>query len=436
MKYAVLLLPLNELLDGMVFADGDEKITLAANLTQGLLKVVLSIVLCRHMEAKGLAIASFIGFAVSVGISCLHFLRPGNTLKPNLAFSIRILRKIMKFGIVDASTHLFVSLFTFAVSFFMTLCFGPEALILVSVITLVKEGQILFEGIGEAITPIISVYLGEETWPGVRKVWKLARWSGRIESLLCTVLLLVYTPRIIDLLDITDPAMAEYAVLGLRVLAVTLIFTCRMFLDSSYFILVDRVSLGVFDSLLRELFPALPLAVAGGLLGGPIGMFIGLTLASPLGYLLSVLYVRRRYGRDNYPLFLTDMEKEKKVELFEFRISPNSIIQVRDQIGNTLKKNACPDGKMNRTMVIFEELFMLICECNTGRTVLAECAVEIGDTIRLITKDNGRIVDLTDADQKVRSLRTYILSNLLETHTTRRIHLLALSYNRNVLEIR
>lgn len=122
--------------------------------------------------------------------------------------------------------------------------------------------------------------------------------------------------------------------------------------------------------------------------------------------------------------------------LFEFRISPERITRVRDQIGRTLKDNACTDRQINRAMLIFEELFMLISECNPGKTVLAECAVEIGDTIRLITKDNGRIVDLTDADRRASSLRDYILSNLLEAHTIRRVHLLALSYNRNALEIR
>lgn len=304
MKYAVLLLPLNELLGGMVFVDGDEKITLAANLVHGLLKVILSAVLCRHMGAKGLAAASLIGFVVSIGIFGLHFLRSCNTLKLNLTYSTAILWDIIKFGIVDASTHLFVSLFAFAVSCFITVHFGAEMLILVSVITLLKEGQILFEGIGEAITPIIGVYLGEGNWPGVWKVWKLARWSEGIESLLCTGLLLVFAPQVVGLLGISDPGTAEYAVWGLRVLSITLIFPCRMFLDSSYFILVDRVSLGVFDSLMRELFPALPLAVLGGLMGGIPGMFIGLTLANPLGYLFSVLHIWGRYGRANYPLFL------------------------------------------------------------------------------------------------------------------------------------
>ena len=436
LKYAILMLPLNELLDGMVFADGDEKITLVANLTQGLLKLALSVVLCRTMGAKGLAIASVIGFAVSVGISCLHFVRPGNTLKLNLAISPAMLRDIAKFGIVDASAHLFVSVFTFVIDFFMTARFGPDLVVLVSVVSLLKEGEIVFEGIGEAITPIISVYLGEGNAPGIRKVWRLARWSQWIESLLCTGLLLAFAPMIVGLLGIEDPATVRYAVGGMRLLSLTLVFICWMFLDSSYFILVDRISLGVFDTFLRELFPALPMAVAGGLVGGIYGMFIGLTLAPPLGCLLAYAYIKRRYGQENYPLFLSDLEREKKVEWFEFDATPDSIVKARDRIGDALKRSACPDRQTNRAMLLFEELFMLVYECNIGRTVLAECAVEIGGVVRMITKDNGRIVDLTDSDRDVNSLRAYTLSNLLEAHTVQRVHMLALSYNRNALEIR
>ena len=69
MKYTVLVLPLNELLDGMLFADGDESVSLTANLAQGVVKIVLSIVLCLNMGVKGLAIASFISLVISICIS-------------------------------------------------------------------------------------------------------------------------------------------------------------------------------------------------------------------------------------------------------------------------------------------------------------------------------------------------------------------------------
>lgn len=434
-KYAVMLMPLNDLLDGMLFADGDETVSLIANLAKGLVKVVLSVVLCRDMGVKGLAVASLISFAVSILISSLHFFRPGSTWKLNLAFSPRILRDILKYGIVDASTYLSVSVFTVAINFFVMKQFGSEMLILVSVITLLKEGQIFFEGIGEAITPLISIYYGEECYPGVRKVWKLAAGSVKAESFVSTVFVLVFAPFIVGLIGIENAATQTYAVWGLRILSLTLYFSCRMFLDSSYFILVDKIPLGVFDSFLRDLVPALPLAVFGGLVGGVYGMYIGLALAPALGYWLSVLYIKHKYGRDNYPLLLKELEQKKKVKFYEFRVLPDEIVKARDQIGEALKENGRSGGQINRTMVIFEEMFILIYDCNPGKKVYAECTVEIGESIRFTTKDDGRILDLTDTDLHVSSLRSYTISNMLASCTNRRIHSLALSYNHSALEI-
>ena len=435
MKYVVLFMPLSSLLDGMLFADGDETISLAANLAKGVAKVILSVALCSNMGVKGLSLATLIASAVSILISCLHFFRPGNTLRLNLAFSFSILREIMKYGIVDGSTHLFVSLFTFAINFFVLRRFGSEMLILVSVITLLKESQILFEGIGEAITPLISTYYGEECYPGVRNVWKLAKSSVILESLFSTVIILVFSPFIVSLIGIENAATQAYAVWGLRILSLTLYFSCRLFLDSSYFILVDNVPLGVLDSILRDLFPSLPLAVLGGLIGDVYGMYIGLMTGPAVGYILSVLYIKRKYGRENYPLLLENMERMKNIKLFEFCVLPETITNVRDKIGITMKESGCSDRLMNRTMFIFEELFMLIYDCNPAKTVYAECTVELGESVRLITKDDGQIVDLTDTDHHVVSLRSFALSNMIESHTTRRVHSLALSYNHNVLEI-
>ena len=436
MKFVMLLLPLNELLDGMVFTDGDEKLSLASNLLQGILKLGLSLLLCRRMGTRGLALATFLSFTVSTLVLFLHFFRKGNSLRLNFSFSPAVFRSIARFGTVDASTYLFLSAFTALFNRYLILAFGPNMLILAAVIALFKEAQLIFDGIGEAITPIISTYLGEQTYPGVRMVWKLARRTLRLESLLIAALLFVSASPIVRLLGMEDPGIAEKAVGCLRLMSLTLIFTCRMFLDSSYFILVKRISLGVFDAFLRELFPALPMAVLGGRLGGVWGSFVGLALSPVVGYLISVLYICLRYGRENYPLFLADKEKETKKTLFEYTVAPEAIIEVRDEIGALLRENACPEPLTARTMLLFEELSMLIREANPGKEVLAECTVELGASVCLILKDDGAILDLMDTDRRVASLRAYVASSLLGAHTVSRIHFLALSYNRNVLEIR
>ena len=97
-----------------------------------------------------------------------------------------------------------------------------------------------------------GIYLGEEVCPGVREVWKYAQWSLWKESLISTAFLLVFAPLIVRMLDVEDPVTAEYAVWGLRILSITQIFTCRLFLDSSYFILVKRISLLRVDR--RDIF--------------------------------------------------------------------------------------------------------------------------------------------------------------------------------------
>ncbi len=436
MKFVILLLPLNELLDGMVFADGDEAVSLCSNLLQGVLKLALSVPLCRRLGAGGLALASFLSFALATLVLTLHFFRRGNSLRPNLAFSPKVFRSILKYGVADAGTYLFISLFSAAVNAYVVAAFGPRALVLTAVIALVREIQLVFDGIGQAITPIISTYLGEQTYPGVRRVWELARRSVRRESLLITALLLVLAGPIVGLLGIEDPLLAGEAAWGLRLTSLSLIFVCRMYLDSSVFILVEKIPLGVFDTFLRELFPALPLAVLGGRIGGIRGMFAGVMLSPVLGYLLSLLFVCRRYGRENYPLFLADRERESRRKLFEFRADPGSVVLVRDQIGGLLRENACPEPLAARTMLLFEELSMLIRENNPGRTVLAECTVELEDPVRLILKDDGAILDLMDPDRGVSSLRSYVTSSLLDAHNSGRVHFLALSYNRNVLEVR
>ncbi len=69
---------------------------------------------------------------------------------------------------------------------FVLAVFGDDKLILVSVILLLLEFQLVFEGIGESATPFISVYLSEENFGGIRKVWKMALRSALFEGVLTT----------------------------------------------------------------------------------------------------------------------------------------------------------------------------------------------------------------------------------------------------------
>lgn len=434
-KYVVLIAPFEALLSGMVFADGDEFLSTLANLIAAVGNIILSILLAGIMGAGGLGLASFLSLVASIAVSFLHFTKKRNSLHLNIYFSTAKLRNIARYSIVNASIYLFLMMFSAVLNRYVAGAFGSDMLILVSVIAFIKEAQFLFDGVGDSVAPIISVYLGEKTYQGVSEVWKLARRTAAIESVIVTAAIIMGAPIIVRFLGIEDPQKAQIAVLGLRMMSLTLIFASMMYLDSSYYVLIDKIPLGILICALRDLVSAVPLAVLGGKLWGIYGMFTGLMIAPAVGYLLSYLYICFRYDKESYALFIPPIEKERHIWMYEFEVRPDLIIQARDQIGETLKNNGRSSITVNRVMMLFEELFMLVYDLNPGKTVLAECVVEAGDKIHIITKDNGIYYDIMDPDRQVGSFRSFIVSGLTEKLTNKRINLVSLSFNRNSFEV-
>ena len=436
MRFVVLLSPVNALVSGMVYADGDEIVSASADLISGVGNIILSIILCRIMGIEGLGLASFLSVTVAFGTLFIHFTKKNNSLRLNLYLSADIVKNIVKYSIVDASTYLFIAIFTFGCNRLVVYFLGSDMIFVASVIILVKELQILFDGIGSAITPLISLYLGEETYDGVHEIWSHAKRTERIESALVTGLILIFAPYIVQIIGVTDPQYIRIATMELRFLSLSMIFTCRLYLDSSYYIVVDKIPLGVLICALRDLVISLPLAVLGTWIGGVNGMGICLMLAQPISYLISVRYVKRRYGKENYPLFIADKENSRRSLFYELEITPENVISVRDSIGKDLDQSGCSKKTVNKVMLLVEETLMMISENNPKKQVLAECSILLGDSLKVIIKDDGIIFDLTNSDMKVDSLRSYIISNLAENISTRKMHFLSLSYNRNVFEIK
>ena len=436
MKYNVMLTPLSALIAGMVFADGDEIISTIGNLISGVGNILLSIPLCSFMGIGGLGMASFVTTALSCAVLFLHFLKKSNSLHLNFGFSPTLVLTIVKYSIVDSSTYLFLGFFTFVCNYMIVYFFGSEMLYLSVVITFIKEVQLLFDGIGGAITPLISLYLGEETYGGVHEIWRHAKRTARIEGVAVTCLLFIFAPLIIKIIGVTDPQSAGIAVWELRMLSLSMIFTCRLYLDSSYYIIVGKIPLGVLICALRDVVIALPFAVLGVHAGGIYGMSIGLMLAQPVSYLVSVLYVRWKYGKENYPLFIAGKENAKKTLFYELEVKEDNIISVRDCLEKELKQENYSLATINRVMLLVEEALMMISDNNPGRMVLAECSLIFGENLTLIIKDDGKIFDMTQNDMEVSSIRSYVMSNLIGRFSVKKMHFLTLSYNRNVFEIK
>ena len=437
-KLTILLSTLNMLISEMILADGDETLSLVASLVQVVGNIVLSVILSFSFGMAGIAFASFAGTAAALAISFIHFLKKSNSLKIGFFFSFRDLLSVVKYSAIDAGSYLFLACFTVGIEHFIIETYGQDMLILASVFLLVKEFQMVFDGIGEAVTPIMNIYLGEESCLAIRKCYRLAKKTAIIEGLITTLIMIAFSPLIVKIYGITDPHIVSFADKGAKIIALGLVHVSLLYLLTSYYLIIDRILLGFVISGLRDMIVALPLCMLFGKLFGVYGMFAGSALAPIAAYYLSFLFVRLRYGKENTPLLLADREKSLKAAFYEFTITPEAVIAVQKNVGDFLRANNVDRKLVSKTELLIEELYMLVYERNDKKpTVCAECTALIRDDgIQIIEKDDGRLFDLTDEDSLPSSLGAFVVASYMEKMKGNKMYLTTMSYNRNTFKVR
>ena len=436
MRFTLFLMPIQGLLAYMVYYDGDEVICTASSVVQGVGNIIGSIVLCQFMGTYGIGLASFLFTVVAMVVLFVHFFKKMNSLRPRFYFSFDLLKETVVYSIIDASAYLFLSLLTVILNGFVSHVFGPEFLILVSLTALCKEFQLVYEGLGSAIRPIISIYLSENCLSGVKKIYYLAKRVAVVEGLGMMLILILIAPLFPLVLDITDPALIAISVKGVRIIAAGSLFVSLLYLSTSYFLLLDRILFGLVVCALRDFVFTAAFAVVLGSIIGFNGLFLAFALGPALAWVVSIVYLRIRYPGD-VPLLLGGRMKGKQVLLYELVLEPDTIVQTRDEIGEALEGLSYSNRTVYRVMLLFEELLMLIYEKNAGREILCECSLLLEEgVVRMIVRDSGEVFDVADPDLAVTSLRSYLVATFAEEVSCQKGHLVAMSFNRNVFEIR
>ena len=435
-KYTILLLPLMTLMDEMVLADGDETLSMVSGIVQIVGNIVCSIVLAKFVGIEGIGFGSFIGTTAAVLVAFAHLLRKGNSLKLDFYFSFKWLVDVVKYSAIDAGTYLFLACFSAAMNRFITFAYGPEMLVLGAVILFVKEVQIVFDGVGAAFTPLMNIYLGERSFDAVKKCYSLSLKTAVAEGLALTLLMFFVAPFIVKLYDISDLVVFSYAVGGVRIEVLGLVFLSLLYMLSSYYLLIDKIKLGFMMSAFRDILVATPVCVVLGYFFGIYGMFAGVAIGPALAYVIMALYIRFRYGKDNYPLLLSEKLKGFKHKFYDFVLSPESVIGVQKQVEKFLVENNIENKVVAKVKLLIEELFMLIYEKNgANKSVCAECTVIILNSgVRLIIKDDGVLFDLSSEDVLTSSITEFMVSGYMEQLKNDKLYLKTMSYNRNTFK--
>ena len=92
---------------------------------------------------------------------------------------------------------------------------------------------------------------------------------------------------------------------------------------------------------------------------------------------------------------------------------------------------------IGKIKLLVEELYMLIREKNEEKHVLSEFTIFIHpDNIKIITKDNGILFDISQEDVSVTSIAAFAVSAYMEKLGEDRHHLTTMSFNRSAFIIK
>ena len=432
MRFTMLLLPIQMLIAAVVYSDGDETLSTVANMVQGIGNIGASILLSRTMGIKGIGLASFLFNVIALLILLGHFLKKSNSLRWNLYYSGKLLKSVVRYSIIDSSSYLFLAALTAVLNAFVGAQFGARYLILVSVVALCRELQLVFDGIGEAITPILSVYVGEESKSGIRSIYRLANKTAIVEGVVVTLLLIICAPLIPRVLDINDPELVTGVVAGIRILSLGSAFVSLLYLLTSYYLVIEKIALGLIVCGLRDVLLSATLAVLLGMVLGINGMFMGLAAAPALAYMFLIIYLTRRYGREDFPLLLSELPDNVQSYLFDLYTEPEQIIGLQKKVEALLVENGIDYRTVGKVKLLIEELYMLIREKNGDKGILSECSVMLRpEGVQIITKDDGVLFDISEDDVTVTSLISLAVSAYMEKLGQNRRHLTTMSFNRS-----
>ena len=423
-------------LEQMVYSDGDELCNNICYVFQIGGNIVCSFILANFMGMTGIILGSIIGNGLGLLVCTRHFFRKGNTLHFVWHLSFRDFLMTSRYSIVDSSVYLCWALMDYVLIGFVSQNYGDSGLIVLAVVVNMIEFAVVLDGVGMAMQPLIGTYFGEKNPRLIKRVMKSGTKAAVIQGLAATALILIFTRQFCALFGITGGAELEPAMFAVRIVSIGFTFVSLVSLMTSYYMLIDRVGMAVCFACLQNgiLYMAMPML--GTLLFGMNGMWIGFAAASVLTLIIAMVYVFLRFGKDNFPYILKNMESE--IIVLDGRLTPDSAGELAGQVKDTLLSHGFEKEEALRAALFAEEIGLTVIEQNrqSKKPVLIELSLFFeDDSVSIIERDSGKLFDMTDPDLPVKGLSSMMLSELMDAQKEK-AYLVTTGYNRNMIRFR
>lgn len=424
-----LLIPVNNVLQEMVYIDGD---TRTCNMSYAALLVgntFFSVLFCRSMGIEGVALGTLVSVLLSISVLCTHFLKKSNTLKFVWHLNRGDIAAVFRFSIAEASEFLMFALFSSLLNYYFIYTFGFGKLPVLSMIYEIVELSVFFNGIWMAAEPLVNTYRGEKNCKGIMRSMQFVNRTTMKEAVLATILLFIAAPFVINVFHIHSEGLKDIAIFAVRACAIGFLPLAFSKIYANYHVHENPFISLAFIALAMFITPFLSVMTLGSFFG-PKAFWVGFAIAPFIAFALGCALQIALYGREKFPLMIEDPKDMANWFITDTRLTPESLLKFRDRMGRIMEnKNVNANTRM-KIMLLIEELGMAIEQRNEAKTVFIEFALVFRpDHLMLICKDDGKRIDMTDLEQSITDLRMYLINMFMAAQQEKK-YLPTANYNR------
>ena len=420
-------------LEQMVYSDGDELIN---NICYGFQiggNILCSIILTKFLGMTGIILGSVIGNSLGILTCFIHYFRKKNTLHFVWHLSFKDFLLTSRYSIVDSSVYICWGLMDYVMIGFISRNYGDTGLIALAVVVSLIEFGVVMDGVGMAMQPLIGTYFGEKNHKLIKRVMRSGVKAAIIEGAVATLLIMIFAKQFCGLFGVTEGASLSAAMTAIRIVSLGFIFCSTVSLTTSYYMLIDRIGMATCIACFQNGLLYVLLPILGSVIFGINGLWAGFAVAPVLTLICAFLFVFLRFGKDNFPFLLKNMESE--IVVLDDTLTPDSASALSEKVQDCLLSHQYPKDAANRAALFTEEIGLTIIEINkrSKKPVLIEFSLFFEDDhVLIIERDSGKLFDLTDPDAEIKGLSGFILSGLMEAHDEK-AYLVTTGYNRNMI---
>ena len=420
-------------LEQMVYSDGDE---LCNNICYGFQiggNIIASIILTRFMGMKGIILGSIIGNSLGILTCFWHYFRKENTLRFKWHLSFRDFLLTSRYSIVDSSVYICWGIMDYVMIGFVSSRFGNAAQVTLAVVVSLVEFSVVMDGVGMALQPLIGTYFGEKNPVLIKRIMKSGVKAAIAEGVVVTALIWIFTKQFCGLFGIREEAALAPAITALRIVSLGFTFCSAVSLTTSYYMLVDKIAMATTFACLQNGILYILLPILGGLIFGVNGLWAGFVASPILTLVIAYTYVYLRFGKENFPYLLKDMDSE--IVVMDDTLTPENAAHLSDKVRDSLLAHQYKRTAANNAALFIEEIGLTILERNkkAKKPLLIELSLFFEEgSVLVVERDSGVLFDLTASDVQIGELSSFILSGMMEAHKEK-AYLVTTGYNRNMI---